>query len=316
MTLWNKASECDSQTITKTCFTLIFKTIVMKTKNLYFILLALMFIASACAENADLAPSLGQESDQLNAQGSSSGGHWENELVCTTITVNGETSVVPGSCHWEAIWVDLDANPGGSGSGSDPKKKKVKQNKVLTECSYFVAAGLTCAEMQNFQMEFMYAMSDAEWSRFVGMTKEQRSKYVANAKLAENKADQYFPGWTKNSKGDALRQAIASALNAKDLGVSLTHQLQNDNENGQGYSANELQMKHTNEAFGRSLILSHGPTLSAATLCNMVIYARANGGLVYISNGSVVTTADPQGPPGDDCPDGDEGGAGMPIGFC
>ena len=206
--------------------------------------------------------------------------------------------------------------------------------KPLISCSYFTAAGYSCSSTRvlNFKLNFLRDMTPTEVQIFnEELTEEEKSKYVLNALIANDKADQYFPGWTRNSKGDALRQGIASALNAKDLGVSRTLQLQNARENNNDshpFRNKELQMKRTNEAFGRNLIVPYGPTLSANTLCNMVIYARANGGLVFVTPlasdnrpyhlSNVVTTADSQTPPNNDCPpgSGDESGPGMPVGVC
>lgn len=302
----------------------------MKVKSIYFVLLAAFLVFSACTEDPGLEPLLSENADQINLngqEGEASGGHWENTLECAYIKEGIMKILIPGSCTWEPIWVELDANLGGGGGPS----KKYKGNKPLTKCVYFGSAGYNCTEMFSFQNDLIFNMNNVEWGIFLDMTVAQRSKYVINARIAIDKANQYFPGWERNGKGDALRQAIASALNAKDLGVNLTKSLQDASEIRSAtvsYMAKELQMKRTNEAFGRNLIQPFGPTLSASTLCNMVIYARANGGLVYITNlsrshrptgtSAVVSTSDPQSPPNNDCPpgSGDESGPGIPVGVC
>ena len=292
----------------------------MKIKNLCYLLLAILFIASACTDDSELEPI--SETSQLSIddlRGEDPEEDFTLELQCTTYTDQdtGDQVVIEGSC----IWVTIDANAGPSSASG----KKFKTGKAVTDCSYFTAAGFDCQTMISFQRELFFKTSDSEWEKIRGLSKELASKYVINAKIAIDKADQYFPGWEKNSKGDALRQAIASALNAKDLGVALTLELQTANESTTylgGYSPLELQMKTTNEAFGRGLIVPYGPTLSATTLCNMVLYARANGGLVFIPPGAsfVASTQDTQTPPDDDCPpgSGDEGpgGGGLPVGTC
>ncbi len=302
----------------------------MKIKNLYLILLAVLFIASSCSENTDLNPILPEHeilSQEINDQRSEWVNNWDD--------CQGDDCSVYTWQEGAGGHVNFDGSSGFSNAGSTTngliKSIKWKNGKALVDYSYFVANGYTVDEMTEFQIAFQMGMSDSEFSIYSGssLTKAQRSCYVLNARIAIDKANQSFPGFKRNSKGHALRQGIASALNAKCLGVSLTKQLQDAHYTRtlNPYHADEIAMMQDNDAFGRSLIIPWAPPSSNNTLINQVIYARANGGLYYLtplninnrpnSSTNKVSTADSSGGPGagDDCDDGD-GSAGGVVGMC
>ena len=143
------------------------------------------------------------------------------EAGCIEFLVYGNGDV--NCINWE-FWEQGPGNPmtdaGSSGGGGKPKSSS------LTDCSYFLTYGYTCQEMSSFQLAFQNDMSVSELAIYNGMTKEQRSYYVVNARRALDKANECYPGWTRNGIGDAFRQAYNSALNALEIGFQLTVSLQ------------------------------------------------------------------------------------------
>lgn len=295
----------------------------MKIKNLYLTLIAVIFIASSCSENPDLDPTQFQQeilSQGIDDQRSEWVNNWND---CNGDDCSDYTWVGPGA------YIDFDANTG-SGTTSQKIKSPKSSAVLLIDTAYWNNRGYNTTEMIEFFMVYQQHMSNSEWSIFShsSVTDVQRSKYVLNARIAIDKAEQHFPDFKRNSKGDALRQGIASALNADCLGVTLTKQLQDAHytRSINPYHAKEILMMQDNDAFGRGLIIPWAPPSSTNTLIGQVVYARANGGLYYLTpltnyrpnpNTQKVSTRDSSGGPGagDDCDDGD-GSAGGVVGMC
>ena len=299
----------------------------MKIKKPYLTLLAVVFIASACSENPDLSPIMPEQeilSQGIDDQRSEWVNNWDDceGDACSEYTWQEDAGGHVNFDGWSGF-----SNAGATTNGLK-KDIKFKYGKSLVDYSYFVANGYTEEEMTEFQIAFQLGMSNSEFVIYRDdLDKTERSCYILNARIAIDKANQFFPDFKRNSKGHALRQGIASALNAKCLGVSRTKQLQDAHytRSLNPYRPLEIEMMKDNDAFGRSLLNHWGPPSSTNMLINQVLYARANGGLYYLTPltnyrptgaSRKVSTRDPQPPStGDDCDDGD-GNPGGVVGIC
>ncbi len=261
----------------------------MKIKNLYLILLAIVFIASSCSENPELVPLLDQtvDTEDLNNVRSDPDDPWD----CTKYSDDFELCWLSGS--WEdgagsMIEIDGGDNSGGSSGGGEnfgdlgygdtyDKTKKFKGGKPLVDCSYFEAYGYTCSEMGNFQVFFQSGMSNSEFHIYWDdLDKAQRSKYVLNARIAIDKANQFFPNWKRNGKGDAYRQGLQSALNTISLGSQLTATLQQAHTtriDSHPYFSKEIIMEGRNNFEGRNIVSSGSTNTSVNDISNHVYYA-------------------------------------------